>query len=222
SLLIFALLSQFAAAQNCGKYYAFKKGAVSEITYYDKKGKVSAVSNNIVQDIRKDGGGQVASMVSVVRDDKGKTVGESKYDVTCKANVLSIDFKSMVTPQFYEQYKDMEMEFDGTNLDIPDNLSVGSGLPDAKLNIGIKMSGIKMKMNMEMEDRKVTGKEKITTPAGTFDCLVISYTLNIKMGLKSSSTSKQWLAEGVGLVKQEDYNKKGTVTSSSVLTKLKK
>lgn len=40
----------------------------------------------------------------------------------------------------------------------------------------------------------------------------------MKMGFKSTGTSKQWIAKEVGMVKQEEYNKKGKLMSSSQLT----
>jgi len=39
--------------------------------------------------------------------------------------------------------------------------------------------------------------------------------------MTQTSNSKQWIAEGVGMVKQEDYQR-GKVSSSSVLTKFSK
>ena len=63
------------------------------------------------------------------------------------------------------------------------------------------------------------GEESISTPAGTFDCFVITHDFETKMGLKIIGKSKQWLAEGVGLVKQINYSKNGKVNSSSEPTK---
>jgi hypothetical protein len=39
------------------------------------------------------------------------------------------------------------------------------------------------------------------------------------MVIKLTGSARQWLAEGIGLVKQIDYNKSGKVISSSQLTK---
>ncbi|MFT5891771.1 MAG: hypothetical protein ACI9Y7_001878 [Dokdonia sp.] len=79
-----------------------------------------------------------------------------------------------------------------------------------------------MNISVMMIDRKVQNKESITTPAGTFECYVITYTSKMKMGIGRTGSSKQWVAEGVGLVKQEDYNKKGKLTGSNMLTSFSK
>ena len=115
----------------------------------------------------------------------------------------------------------MEYDISGTNLDLPNDLGVGQTLPDANMEMNISMSGINLTMNIITKDRTVEAEENITTPAGSFDCYVISYTSQMQMsmgGMNQVSTGKQWIAEGVGMVKNEDYNKKGKITSSSVLT----
>jgi hypothetical protein len=38
------------------------------------------------------------------------------------------------------------------------------------------------------------------------------------MGIKITGSAKQWLAEGVGMVKQESFNKKGKLTGYTELT----
>ena len=74
-------------------------------------------------------------------------------------------------------------------------------------------------MSVETTDRKVIGKETITTPAGSFNCFVITSTTDMKMGMSQRSTSKQWITEKVGTVKSENYDKNGKISGSSLLTK---
>ncbi len=221
-VLVLTFFTTGTFAQNCGKYFALNKGTVSEITNYGKKDKVSAVSTFTVEDVTKLSGVTTARMLSVIKDEKGKEIAETRYDVQCMNNTIYIDFKSMITPQMREQYKNMDMDVTGTNIELPDNLKVGDALADAEMEVKINMSGINMKMTVNMNNRKVTGRENVATPAGTFDCFMITYDLKMKMGFNVNSSSKQWIAAGVGLVKQEDYSKSGKVTSSSVLTAFQK
>ena len=72
-------------------------------------------------------------------------------------------------------------------------------------------------------NRKVIDKGKISTPAGTFNCFVITYTSKMKSTMVNRiGKGKQWIAKGVGLVKEEDYNRKGSLVNSSVLTAFNK
>src|SRR5690606_23634060 len=117
----------------------------------------------------------------------------------------------------------MEMDISGTDIEIPNNLSVGQELNDAHVSMKVSMAVMKMETLVNMINRKVEKKESVTTPAGTFDCYVI-YSDNETIIMKKSHIfpSRVWLTEGVGMVKQESYNKDGDLISSSLLTKFNK
>tara|TARA_R110002049_G_scaffold10476_13_gene51555 strand:- start:7974 stop:8651 length:678 start_codon:yes stop_codon:yes gene_type:complete len=215
SLIILLFTNTLFSQTDCSKYYPFKAGVKSEITIYNKKDTKEAVVNYIVKEITTN----KATITSEVYDKKGEFVLNSEYDVLCNGDGISIDFKSMVDNQMLEQYKDMELEMTGTNIDLPNNLTIGETLPDATMDMVVSAGPIKMKMFVKMINRYVEGKEKITTPAGSFDCIIITYDTELKMGMKKTFKHKQWLAEGVGMVKSEDYNKSGNLTNKSILTK---
>lgn len=206
------------SAQDCSTYYPFSVDTSWEITNYGKKGKTEAVTNYTVTNLKKEGDTEIATLQTKVFDKNGKSIIDSSYDIVCSGDTVSIDFKSLMNAMMAEQYGDMDVTFTGTDIHLPNNLSVGQILDDANMQMKMSMGGIGMNMNVEMTDRKVVDRESITTPAGTYDCFVLTYTTKVKMGMARSFSGKQWIAAGVGMVKQEDYNKKGKVTSSSVLT----
>lgn len=209
-----ALLSQEA----CSQYYPFKEGITFEITSYNKKGKAESITNYHVSDVS----GNTATFNTKISDKKGKELTTTSYNITCEGDVISIDFKSLMNPDMMKQYKDMEVDFTGTNIELPNDLSVGKNLKDANMTMSLNMGGMNMNMTVDMVDRKVENKENITTPAGTFNCYVITYTMEMKMGLKTKFKNKEWIAEGVGMVKSENYNKNGKLMGYSELTKFSK
>ncbi len=223
-VLVTFFLTSIGFSQNCSKFYPFSEGTTMEITSYGKNQKVAATIDYIVKGVSIVSGNETATMNTVIKDKKGKPIMETDYEMICSNDLVSIDFKSMMSPQLMNQFKDMETEVSGTNLNLPNSLSVGQTLPDASIEIKINMSGIKMDIATNMTNREVIGEEAITTPAGTFDCYVITYSMEVamSMGVNQSSSAKQWISEGVGMVKQEDYNKKGKITSSSLLTAFNK
>ena len=79
-----------------------------------------------------------------------------------------------------------------------------------------------MNISVDMLNRKVDKKESITTPAGTYDCFALSYDSEMKMGMKMNFKIKEWISEGVGVVKSESYNKNGKLMGYSELTSFKK
>ncbi|WP_034885963.1 hypothetical protein [Gillisia sp. JM1] len=221
ALIFLTVISSFIGfAQDCNTYFAMEEGISSQITSYDKKDRPVAIVVYKITDVRNENGAKIAKISSTVKDEKGELIATADYDVSCKGDKISIDFKSMMSPQLFEQYSDMDFEITGNDIEIPNNLSVGDKLPDSNMEMTMNMGG--MKMNVAMKDRSVTGKESVTTPAGTFDCVVITYTSEFKMGMTTSGTAKQWLSKVVGMVKQEDYNGNRKLTSSSLLTAFNK
>lgn len=220
--LMFFLWIFVGAAQECNNYYPMIEGLAAQVTSYDKKGKMVAVVDYEIKEVQTSGDEKIATISSAVKNEKGKLITNSNFDVSCNGDVVSIDFKSLMNPQLMDQYKNMDFELTGTDIIIPNDLKVGDKLPDSNMEMLMNMSGINMKMNVIMKDREVTGQENITTPAGNFDCYVITYTSQFNMGITRTGTSKQWLSKGVGMVKQEDYNNNGKITSSSMLTAFSK
>ncbi len=197
-------------------YYPFEEGTAFQITGYDKKGKINSVVDYSITDVTDN----TATIKAKISDKKGKEITTTDYKINCNNNTISIDFKSMMNPDMFAQYKDIEIDFEGTNIELPNDLSVGKDLKDANMVMIMNMGGMKMNMTMDLVNRKVEGKERISTPAGTFDCYVITYTTEVKMGMKSTFKNKEWIAEGVGMVKSENYNKKGKLLGYSELTKI--
>ena len=76
-------------------------------------------------------------------------------------------------------------------------------------------------MTVKGTERKITGKEKLTTPAGTFDCFIMEETVTTKaMMQKEVEKTVSWYAYGVGLVKENTYDKKGKLVSTTLLNSI--
>ena len=73
-------------------------------------------------------------------------------------------------------------------------------------------------LTIHTTNRKVEARESYTCPAGTFECLVISQTTQTKMVMKIETSSKEWYAKEIGMVRSEFYNKKGVLKGYSLLT----
>ncbi len=221
SVVTILFLSSSLFAQNaCSKYYIFKEGTKFEMTAYDKKDKPTGIVKYHVLNVS----GNSATLKNEIFDNKGNSVLSSEFGLICENDGVSIDFKSLMNNQIMEQYKEMNMEIDmsGTNIQIPNNLSPGQTLPDAELLLTMSMSSVSIKMEIKIINRKVIRNEMITTTAGDFNCVLITSDREMTMGRVTTMTSKQWLAEGIGMVKSEEYDQKGNLVSKSILTKLEK
>ena len=214
--LCFFSFSGYAQSE-CSKYYPMEEGTSFQITNYSKKGKVSGVLDYSITDNRVEDENEVVSMTTKMSDKKGELIMESSYNISCTGKGISIDFKSMMNPQMFSQFKQFDYEITGTNLEIPNDLSVGLELPDASMKMVVNM-GMVMNILVTIKDRKVIAEESVTTPSGTYNCYVLTSTLDMDMMAKIEGSSKQWIAEGVGMVKQESYDANGNLTAYSELT----
>ncbi|QLG45937.1 TapB family protein [Costertonia aggregata] len=207
------------AQSDCSQYYPLEEGATFEYTSYGKKDKVETVANYEIVEVTNSGATTKAIMDITMKDHKGKEIYNTEYRFSCTENKVMIDYESLIPASMLEGYKDMEMEISGTDIELPNNLSVGQELEDANVAVKISMGGMNMNMSVDQINRKVEKQESVTTPAGTFDCMVITNDTKSKMMMANQTfSSRLWLAEGVGMVKQETFNKNGKLMGSTVLT----
>lgn len=204
---------------DCSKFYPMKEGMTMQYTNYNKKGKSEGTVDYTVAKVTKEGGVTRADMSMTLRDEKGKEIFTSDYGIRCEDDVIAIDYSSLVPENMMEQMGEMEMEVTGTDIEVPNDLSVGETLSDANITMTMSMGAMKMTTEVNILNRKVEKKEVVETDAGSFDCYVIySDTQSRSMGINRTFPSRLWLAEGVGMVKQETYQKNGNLMSSTLLT----
>jgi hypothetical protein len=96
---------------------------------------------------------------------------------------------------------------------LPEQPSVGMTLAESKVEIpGILTTATFSKASF-------TKHEKITVPAGTFDCWCLEYDTQAKVGfIKSESHTIVWYAKGIGTVKEETWGKKKLMASTELVS----
>ncbi|SIT12650.1 hypothetical protein SAMN05421766_1124 [Zobellia uliginosa] len=220
------IVTTFTFAQDsCSKFYPLEEGSSFEYTNYDKKEKVEGSVHYTITEVRSEGAASVATFDMKYKDKKGKDLFESNYSFSCENGLVTIDYKSLFPSQMMQQYTEMglEMDISGTDIELPNDLSVGQQLNDANVTVAMSMSGINMNVSVDQTNRKVEKRESVTTPAGTFDCYLITENHMTKtMGATIETSTKLWLAEGIGMVRQESYKKNGSLMSRTELTRFTK
>ncbi|MEX0272848.1 MAG: hypothetical protein AB3N16_00545 [Flavobacteriaceae bacterium] len=212
-------LGTYTGLTQCSKYYPFKDGATLQYTLFDKKGKGDGQIDYTIHKTSDNG----ATLKTSLTDKKGRHVFTSDYGITCTGNGISIDFQSLVPSHMVSQYEEMgvDMNIDGTDIELPNELRVGQELNDAHVNVTINMAGMKMKKSVTTTGRKGEKKETISNPAGNFECYVISETNHTEtMNMGQAMTNRIWLSEGIGIIKQESYKKNGALLSRMELSSL--
>ena len=225
SLLTFlaALGSAFLYAQDCSTFYQFSENAAYEYGLYDHKDKSQGRQIIRVSNVEETGGGLTATVNSkFIPEKKNQETFEAESQITCTDGTLQMDI-AMNMSQMTSQFSEMEVSMEGDPLMIPSDLTVGQTLPDATTKIKSGMNGMSlMTVTLSVTDRKVEGKETITTPAGSFECYKITQTTSMKTIMSKSFTTEEFYAEGVGLVRTNTYKKNGKLESYQELLSLEK
>ena len=215
SFIFFILNDTYA--QNCG-YLLLKNNAEVEMSMFDKKGNASG---KVVYKVLSSNGTE-AKVNSKVFNEKGKELTNAEGTYKCEEGNFSVDMKAMLPGDQSKAMKDMEVKTNNATLNYPSTLIVGSKLADNEFTADSYTGGMKlMSMTLKVTDRKVEGKENITTPAGTFECYKITSNQNIKAIFNMNIQTTEWFSPNIGIIKSESY-RKGELSSSMMITKITK
>lgn len=222
-LIFFFLFASISMkAQPCEGFFPMNKGSIMETTTFNEKGKSQTVSTITIQDIVNTGNGVKLSIHADIVDEKGKSVSSADYDAKCSNGSFSIDMKSMLSPEQLKSSKDMTVTIEADDIVYPLDFTVGEMLKDAHLKMNVSMNNMNMPgTTIDITNRKIEGKETITTPAGSFECLKISSNIKIKNIIGYEMKSIEWISKGNGVIRTESY-RGDKMKGYSLLTKLSK
>jgi DUF3108-like len=223
--LIFILTIHLGYSQNdCKPYVPTTKGAMWEITNYTAKDKTTGKIAYELIDKVENGNDVTFKIKTVTYDKKGEKVYSNIFEAKCIDGKFDFDMAFKMDGGALQAYENMDVEVDASKFEIPSfDASAGTKLDDGSLEIKVGSGGMSMfKMTVLVTDRIVEAIEEISTPAGSFNCIVLSQKVSTKMMIKVQGASKEWYAENIGLVRSESYNKKGKLMGYSLLTKLEK
>jgi hypothetical protein len=222
SSFVIMMLAASLNAQDCRLYFPDKVGAIREMKFYNDKEKLTSISRQEILEKSVSGKDVKIKVRSTAFDVDDKEVYSGDLEMVCEGGVFKFDMRSMIDPNTMNTYKEMGMEITTDNIVYPSSINAGESLPDGNLKMVIKSGqATLMTIAITVSNRKVAARENITTEAGTFDCYKLTYDSVVKMGfITVSSSAIEWIADGVGTVKSESYNKKNKLTGYSVLTKL--
>lgn len=223
SFFLFILVVLFVymlPAQECSSYFPFKEGTKMEQKSYSDKDKVTSTTKSTITNKKISGSNIEISVKAEVYDEKDKLTGSPAYTVKCENGTLLIDMRSMMSEEQLKSFQNAQVKIEGDNLDIPPNPSAGQKLKDGTITVSMSSEGGPTLMNLRIAvtNRKAEGTESITTPAGTFECVKISYDVETKMLFPIRTHAVEWYAKNTGMVRSETYNAKGKLQGYTVLT----
>jgi hypothetical protein len=229
--LIFSFLLAMTTglfSQNCDLYMPLVEGKGFQYQNFNRRDRLEGVNDMVIKSVS-NSMGQTEAIVSVkYMDNREKLKHEGEYKIICKGDELIIDIQSMIDQAMMQQSGEgVEVSMTNIrNISVPSSIKAGDNLPDASMDMKVTMGAMTMTdMKMLIQNRKVEGRESITTPAGTFNCFKITYenvTNSRIMGMNSRVIGRgvEYYAPGVGNVRSEFYDDKGRIQSYTVLSKI--
>ncbi len=236
--LVFSLVAVMAfswamRAQECTPYFPAEEGKELVYQFYDAKDKPTLKAHYRVVDVKDTPDGLKITIEnwyeSTAEKEKKKKKEEEMlpdtlfFDYYCKGGRFYIDMTSALS-KILGMYQEADLDIQSNDLVLPSDLKVGQTLPDAGVTVVVRGDGgIKLvTITSNALHRRVAEKEKVTTPAGTFDCYKITYDVEGKVGfVKTHAKGATWYAKGVGTVRSESYDKKGKLQSYQVLEEIR-
>lgn len=214
-----------AAAQSLS--LGWQQGDVLVRTSFDNKGKIEQVESSTIEKIDTNNDKTVYTISTTATDGNGNPININTKEksnslvheiVSTNDYLLFADMASLFKNAPIPEDKELTITTSGELPTIPRNPQVGA-LPDA--SYCITMSNGKMDINLKFNysKRKVVGQEVIKTECGEFVCWKFTDKMTFSMLLfKKNFLCTTWIADNIGIVKQEIADNSGKLISRECLT----
>lgn len=218
-LLLFSLFHE-GSSQVCSSFYLMQQNRNIQFAQTSNKG-ISNGSIQITTSVQREKDNVLSSMLhtSLLNRD-GRQVGSGLYKVTCNNGVLMVDMAMFIPRQQAEQFnKNQAVIKKNSLLEYPAKMRTDDQLKDGHFLMEIDNNGVQQILQLEISNRRVTGTEKISTKAGSFDCVTITYQvkLNVQTGpivIPLNFNATEWFAPGFGTIKTQSES--GITTLSKI------
>ncbi|RFM36010.1 TapB family protein [Chitinophaga silvisoli] len=226
--LVLAAQLLYGQQQDCKSYYFLQNNAEVEMSIYDGNGKLVAKNIEKVLNVNRTANVISSNFSTTLKDENGKDLSTGKGKFKCTGAEILLDMQ-MAMPNI-PQLQNMKMEGGSDEIFIayPSTMKEGQALPGGEKEMRGNMNGMEISMTLKVSDRKVVGKEKVTTPAGTWECFKIAYKLGLSVQMMGTNfpmdldvNATEWFAPGFGIVKT-DTERGGSMLGSMKITAFKK
>ena len=228
--MLLAIVALLACHTMQAQYFCTTQGTELHYVNYDEAGQSLSNETVTVYNVVKNASGESAQYLAKIVTNKTKnntsyTLYNWNYDgnvTTCQEDLMYGPYiKSDSDPAKYDskarQAMAEELKLKGDNsFTIKKHASAGESIPDRTYSLISNM----LKNEINISGAAYMGEEKVSTTAGKFDCIKISYLKRTKIVLKTETVRvTEWYAEGIGLVKSET---KGEPDGKTILVKIVK
>ncbi|AEV97070.1 hypothetical protein Niako_0687 [Niastella koreensis GR20-10] len=214
----------------CNKLIFFEPGAEIITKSYDGAGKEISCQFTKIVSVKNEGGMTVAYAEASDTTRANNHVSNMKYSYKCDGKTIYFDMASMLRAHA----QDPNATIEASMVEYPIAVSAGQTLPDATGTMSFERKGKKTNMKYRYKERKVDGKEKVTTPAGSWDCYKISNQVDVEVDFpgmsdkakqmmqtmtnQMKSTGITWFSPDFGIVKFELFQNAKLVSRTEIIS----
>lgn len=221
-LLYILAIFIFAAdlmGQEMAPYFCNVDGAVLEYTRTTSEGDVKWYHTMKIEDVKQAGDSTLIDYTSHILNHKLKPYyGDEPAELSAiiTEGTVTLDVAESVAAVFRTLLPSgTKITSSGGESSLPSDMAPGDVLPDVYSSV--KALGLTMKITVT--EREVLRHETLSTPAGTFDCVVIRERKVEKgMGRNRHTIADTWYARGIGMVRHDTYSPDMELQTSEVLS----
>jgi hypothetical protein len=204
-------------------FFPTKKGTVLFYKTFDKKDKLTNTLRYTIKNVNINGKDMDITYLCELMDPKDQLVYKEEITILQKGDTLHVDMSNFINKAIFQQNGVIpaEIEISGNNMEIPLYLKSGDKLPDANIDMSMKLGFINMKVTAQITNRKMETIEDVTVNAGTFKAYKFTSDVSsTAMGIKMKTSNADWYAKGIGLIKTIAYDKNGKQQSQTELVEI--
>lgn len=229
--LVFTVAGLLMCHAMQAQYFCTKQGTELHYVNYDEAGQSTSNATATVTTVTNDEGKTKATyyvkfVTNKLKNNTSYTLYNWSYDgqsTVCQEDLMYGPYieEDLDPAKYDEKSRALFLEkrkFKGDNsFIIKDQAQGGESIPERSYSMISNM----LKNEVTISGAAYMGQDSISTTAGKFDCIKISYLKRTKILVKSETERiTEWYAKGVGMVKSESYDMKGKINGKSLLVKI--
>ena len=220
-LTIFVSAAVDMMGQNVAPYFCNVEDSVLEYVRTTAEGDVKWYHTMTIGDVRQAGDTTLIDYTSYILNHKRKPYyGDepAQLQATVNKGTVTLDVAESVAAVFRTLLPSgTKITSAGGESSLPSDMAPGDVLAD--VHAFVKALGLTMKISVI--ERKALRYETITTPAGTFDCIVVRERKVEKgMGRNRHTVADTWYARGIGMVRHDTYSPEFELQTSERLVSI--
>ena len=220
-LLTFLLVLLGSLAARAGEpYFCLQPGRTLYYERYDASGtKLRRTTTMDVVSVTPEGSGRRVEYGFTLRKAGGAEMYGGRAVMVHRIDAdgtLRADLGASMKAVIHNLLPRAELVSKGDAALLPSDIKPGDTLPEAHCTV----DAAGLTYRIDVTDRHVLRAERVTVPAGTFDCMVVrEHKVEKGPGHHRDTVSDSWYAPGVGYVRHDTYDKNMRLDTTEVLKK---